>query len=118
MSAPCHERGAAGGGAQRGQATGGGRVGRALCAGESRRGRCSPGRGPRPSNMLITGTGRRRDEDVAADSPVRWGILGTGGIATTFVTDLGLTGSGVAVAVGSRSQGSADGFAGGGGSRD
>jgi len=66
--------------------------------------------GPRPSNMLITGTGRRRDEDVA-DSPVRWGILGTGGIATTFVTDLGLTGSGVAVAVGSRSQGSADRFA-------
>jgi hypothetical protein len=61
--------------------------------------------------MLITGTGRRRDEDVAADSPVRWGILGTGGIATTFVTDLGLTDSGVAVAVGSRSQGSADRFA-------
>ena len=35
-----------------------------------------------------------------ADSPVRWGILGTGGIASTFVTDLGLTDSGVAVAVG------------------
>ena len=35
-----------------------------------------------------------------ADRPVRWGILGTGGIATTFVTDLGLTDSGVAVAVG------------------
>jgi predicted dehydrogenase len=45
------------------------------------------------------------------DSPVRWGILGTGGIASTFVTDLGLTDSGVAVAVGSRSQGSADRFA-------
>ena len=50
---------------------------------------------------------------MAADSPVRWGILGTGGIASTFVTDLGLTDSGVAVAVGSRSQGSADRFAAG-----
>ena len=48
---------------------------------------------------------------MAADSPVRWGILGTGGIASTFVTDLRLTDSGVAVAVGSRSQGSADRFA-------
>ena len=46
-----------------------------------------------------------------ADSPVRWGILGTGGIASTFVTDLRLADSGVAVAVGSRSQGSADRFA-------
>jgi predicted dehydrogenase len=46
-----------------------------------------------------------------ADSPVRWGILGTGGIAGTFVTDLRLAASGVAVAVGSRSQGSADRFA-------
>src|SRR6202171_4649183 len=42
---------------------------------------------------------------------MRWGILGTGGIASTFVTDLRLTDSGVAVAVGSRSQGSADRFA-------
>src|ERR1700756_2625853 len=55
-------------------------------------------------------TCRRREEDVA-DSPVRWGILGTGGIARTFVTDLRLTDSGVAVAVGSRSQGSAVRFA-------
>jgi predicted dehydrogenase len=46
-----------------------------------------------------------------ADSPVRWGILGTGGIASAFVTDLQLTDSGVAVAVGSRSQESADRFA-------
>jgi predicted dehydrogenase len=45
------------------------------------------------------------------DSPIRWGILGTGGIAATFVTDLGLTDSGEAVAVGSRSQGSAERFA-------
>ena len=42
---------------------------------------------------------------------MRWGILGTGGIASAFVTDLRLTESGVAVAVGSRSQGSADRFA-------
>ena len=44
-------------------------------------------------------------------SPVRWGILGTGAIASTFVTDLRLSDSGVATAVGSRSQGSADRFA-------
>jgi Oxidoreductase family, NAD-binding Rossmann fold len=74
---------------------GAGRLAGALCAAQSRRGKCSD---------------RRRDEDVA-DSPVRWGILGTGGIASTFVTDLRLTDSGVAVAVGSRSQGSADRFA-------
>ena len=46
------------------------------------------------------------------DAPVRWGILGTGGIASAFVTDLQRTGSGVAVAVGSRSRESADRFAG------
>lgn len=43
--------------------------------------------------------------------PVRWGILGTGGIARTFATDLRLTDSGVVAAVGSRSQASADRFA-------
>ncbi len=47
-----------------------------------------------------------------ADSPVRWGILGTGGIARAFVTDLQLSDTGIAVAVGSRSQESADRFAG------
>ena len=46
-----------------------------------------------------------------ADGPVRWGILGTGGIAGTFATDLRLTGSGVVSAVGSRARGSADRFA-------
>jgi predicted dehydrogenase len=44
-------------------------------------------------------------------NPVRWGILGTGGIANTFATDLQLTDSGEVVAVGSRSQSSADRFA-------
>ena len=46
-----------------------------------------------------------------ADMPVRWGILGTGGIAGRFATDLRLTDSGTVVAVGSRSRGSADRFA-------
>ncbi len=44
-------------------------------------------------------------------SQLRWGILGTGGIAHIFVSDLGLTESGVVSAVGSRSQGSAERFA-------
>jgi predicted dehydrogenase len=44
-------------------------------------------------------------------SPLRWGILGTGGIAHAFVSDLRLTDSGVVSAVGSRSRGSADRFA-------
>ena len=42
---------------------------------------------------------------------VRWGILGTGAIAGAFVTDLRLSRCGVATAVGSRRQGSADRFA-------
>jgi uncharacterized protein (TIGR00369 family) len=44
-------------------------------------------------------------------TPVRWGILGTGGIAGAFATDLRLTESGGVVAVGSRSRASADRFA-------
>jgi predicted dehydrogenase len=46
-----------------------------------------------------------------ASGPVRWGILGTGGIANAFASDLRLTASGVVAAVGSRSQESADRFA-------
>jgi predicted dehydrogenase len=45
------------------------------------------------------------------DAPLRWGIIGTGGIAHTFAEDLRLTDSGVVVAVGSRSQDGADRFA-------
>jgi predicted dehydrogenase len=45
------------------------------------------------------------------DSPLRWGVLGTGGIAHTFAEDLSLTDSGVVAAVGSRSQDTADRFA-------
>ena len=41
---------------------------------------------------------------------IRWGIIGTGGIASTFAADLELTHSGTAVAVGSRREGSADEF--------
>lgn len=42
---------------------------------------------------------------------LRWGILGTGGIARAFAYDLRLTDSGVVTAVGSRTQESADAFA-------
>ena len=41
----------------------------------------------------------------------RWGVIGTGGIAAKFVTDLGLLPDTEVVAVGSRSQDSADAFA-------
>jgi predicted dehydrogenase len=47
--------------------------------------------------------------DVVTES-LRWGILGTGGIATSFTTDLLATGFTV-VAVGSRTQSAADSFA-------
>jgi predicted dehydrogenase len=46
-----------------------------------------------------------------SDGPLRWGILGTGGIAHTFAEDLRLTDSGVVAAVGSRRQDTADRFA-------
>jgi predicted dehydrogenase len=42
--------------------------------------------------------------------PLRWGVIGTGSIASTFATDLALTDSGRIVAVGSRRQQSADKF--------
>jgi predicted dehydrogenase len=42
--------------------------------------------------------------------PLRWGIIGTGRIAHTFASDLRLINEGVVVAVGSRSQGSANAF--------
>jgi len=44
-------------------------------------------------------------------APLRWGIIGPGGIAHTFARDLAFIDSGVAVAVGSRSIESADAFA-------
>ncbi|WP_103337866.1 Gfo/Idh/MocA family protein [Amycolatopsis sp. CA-126428] len=45
------------------------------------------------------------------NAPLRWGIMGTGGIAGAFARDLRLTESGVVAAVGSRSAGSAEKFA-------
>ncbi len=43
--------------------------------------------------------------------PLGWGVLGSGAIARAFVSDLMLTDSGVAIAIGSRQQASADRFA-------
>jgi predicted dehydrogenase len=47
---------------------------------------------------------------VTAARPLRWGVIGTGSIAASFVSDLKLTDSGEAVAVGSRLQSTADHF--------
>jgi predicted dehydrogenase len=46
------------------------------------------------------------------NAPLRWGIMGTGGIAGAFARDLRLTGSGVVAAVGSRTAAGAERFAG------
>ena len=43
-------------------------------------------------------------------TPLRWGVIGTGGIADSFVSDLSFTDSGEVVAVGSRSRESAQRF--------
>jgi len=45
------------------------------------------------------------------NAPLRWGIMGTGGIAGAFAHDLRLTSSGVVAAVGSRTADSAGRFA-------
>jgi predicted dehydrogenase len=53
---------------------------------------------------------KNKGEGEMTQDPVRWGIIGTGLIANAFAQDLTVTGSGQAVAVGSRSQESADRF--------
>ncbi len=51
-----------------------------------------------------------RQTATPPDSPLRWGILGTGTIAAAFATDIHLLNDATVVAVGSRSQSTADAF--------
>ena len=55
--------------------------------------------------------GPRRAAPLPDDRPVRWGILSTGTIATSFVEDLALLDDCAVAAVGARRQESADAFA-------
>src|SRR5690606_33653125 len=58
---------------------------------------------------LIKGMEER--ETMSNGKTIRWGILGTGGIAAKFTKDLALAEGAMAVAVGSRSKESAEKFA-------
>jgi predicted dehydrogenase len=49
-------------------------------------------------------------ESTIGDRPIRWGIIGTGGIASSFVDDLRLLPDATVIAVGSRRQETADEF--------
>ena len=57
--------------------------------------------------MVSTGGGER----TLPTEPLRWGLIGSGQIANAFADDLTVTDSGRVVAIGSRSQESADRFA-------
>jgi predicted dehydrogenase len=60
---------------------------------------------------LDVSPGPSRAEPLAADRPVRWGILATGKIATSFASNLALLDECEIAAVGARRQESADAFA-------
>ncbi len=60
---------------------------------------------------LDVNPGPRRATPLPADRPVRWGILATGKIATSFVRNLALLDECEVAAVGARRQDSADAFA-------
>ncbi len=47
---------------------------------------------------------------TAEETPIRWGILGTGGIAARFVADLRLVPDAIVTAVGSRTEVGAQAF--------
>ena len=68
--------------------------------------------GALPGKRLCCRAARQRSNRMTPpdDRPVRWGILATGGIAHAFARDLVLQPGGEVVAVGSRSQASADAF--------
>ena len=66
---------------------------------------------PHPLPPLTVTPGPSVAEPLPADRPVRWGILSTGKIATSFVRDLALVEECEVVAVGARAQESADAFA-------
>jgi predicted dehydrogenase len=58
--------------------------------------------------MTVPGTGAKGSGTLS--STLRWGVVGTGGIAAKFVADLSLLPDAEVVAVGSRSQGGAEDF--------
>src|SRR5439155_26198432 len=68
--------------------------------------------GALPGRRLRCRVARHRSNRMTQpdDRPIRWGILATGGIAHAFARDLALHPDGEVVAVGSRSQASADAF--------
>jgi Oxidoreductase family, NAD-binding Rossmann fold len=68
--------------------------------------------GALPGKRLGCRNGRRRSNQMTQsdDRPIRWGILGTGGIAHAFAQDLALQSGCEVVAIGSRARASADAF--------
>src|SRR3712207_6857795 len=71
-----------------------------------------------PRSTLFPYTTLFRSRAHMSDRPVRWGILGTGGIATKFAEDLRLVPGARLAAVGSRAAHTAEAFAGKHGAED